>query len=146
MLTFLLVTFLVPPLILAADYVQKTELSLKELIQKAGPDLCSLSLGASVPHILRLHILPNILGPLIVATTLSVADVILLESVLSFLGLGIQPPLASWGSMLSNAQELIATAPMLAVYPGMMIFLTVIACNLFGDALQRRWDPREFKS
>jgi peptide/nickel transport system permease protein len=103
------------------------------------------SLGASVPHILRLHILPNVLGPLIVATTLSVADVILLESVLSFLGLGIQPPLASWGSMLSNAQELIATAPMLAVYPGMMIFLTVIACNLFGDALQRQWDPRELK-
>ena len=103
------------------------------------------SLGASVPHILRLHILPNVLGPLIVATTLSVADVILLESVLSFLGLGIQPPLASWGSMLSNAQELIATAPMLAVYPGTMIFLTVIACNLFGDALQRHWDPRELK-
>jgi peptide/nickel transport system permease protein len=100
------------------------------------------SLGASVPHILWLHILPNVLGPLIVATTLSVGDVILLESVLSFLGLGIQPPLASWGSMLSNAQELIASAPMLAVYPGLMIFLTVIACNLFGDALQRRWDPR----
>jgi peptide/nickel transport system permease protein len=100
------------------------------------------SLGASVPHILRLHILPNVLGPLIVATTLSVGDVILLESVLSFLGLGIQPPLASWGSMLSNAQELIATAPLLAIYPGLMIFLTVIACNLFGDALQRQWDPR----
>ena len=96
------------------------------------------SLGASVPHILRLHILPNVLGPLIVATTLSVGDVVLLESVLSFLGLGVQPPLASWGSMLSNAQELIATAPMLAVYPGLMIFLTVIACNLFGDALQQR--------
>jgi len=100
------------------------------------------SLGASTPHILRLHILPNVLGPLIVATTLSVGDVVLLESVLSFLGLGIQPPLASWGSMLSNAQELIATAPMLAVYPGMMIFLTVIACNLFGDALQQRLIPR----
>lgn len=100
------------------------------------------SLGASVPHILRLHILPNVLGPLIVATTLSVGDVILLESVLSFLGLGVQPPLASWGSMLSNAQELIATAPLLAVYPGLMIFLTVIACNLFGDALQQQWNPR----
>jgi peptide/nickel transport system permease protein len=99
------------------------------------------SLGASVPHILRLHILPNVLGPLIVATTLSVGDVILFESVLSFLGLGVQPPLASWGSMLSNAQELITTAPLLAVYPGLMIFLTVIACNLLGDALQRRWDP-----
>jgi peptide/nickel transport system permease protein len=100
------------------------------------------SLGASVPHILRLHILPNVIAPLIVATTLSVGEIILLESVLSFLGLGVQPPLASWGSMLSNAQELITTDPKLAFYPGLMIFLTVIACNLFGDALQQRWDVR----
>ena len=99
------------------------------------------SLGAGVPHILWLHILPNVLGPLIVATTLSVGDVILLESVLSFLGLGVQPPLSSWGSMLSNAQELITAAPLLAVYPGLMIFLTVVACNLLGDALQRRLGP-----
>jgi peptide/nickel transport system permease protein len=101
------------------------------------------SLGARTPHILWLHILPNVLAPLIVATTLSVGDVILLESVLSFLGLGIQPPLASWGTMLSNAQEMIASAPMLAIYPGAMIFVTVIACNLLGDALQRRLDPRD---
>ncbi|MGE5270472.1 MAG: ABC transporter permease [Thiohalocapsa sp.] len=99
------------------------------------------SLGAGVPHILWMHILPNVLAPLVVATTLSVADVILLESVLSFLGLGIQPPLASWGTMLSNAQELVTTAPLLAVYPGAMIFLTVLACNLLGDALQQRLDP-----
>ena len=99
------------------------------------------SLGAGVPHILWLHILPNVLGPLIIATTLSVGDVILFESVLSFLGLGVQPPLSSWGSMLSNAQELIASAPMLAVYPGLLIFLTVVACNLLGDALQQRLDP-----
>ncbi len=100
------------------------------------------SLGAGVPHILVRHILPNVLAPLVVATSLSVADVILLESVLSFLGLGIQPPLASWGSMLSNAQETISAAPLLAVYPGAMIFLTVIACNLLGDALQRRFERR----
>ena len=81
-----------------------------------------------------------VLAPLIVATTISVGDVILLESVLSFLGLGIQPPLASWGTMLSNAQELISSAPLLAVYPGAMIFLTVIACNLLGDAMQQRFD------
>lgn len=99
------------------------------------------SLGAPVPHILWLHILPNVLGPLIVATTLSVGDVILFESVLSFLGLGVQPPLSSWGSMLSNAQELITTAPMLAIYPGFLIFLTVVACNLLGDSLQQRLDP-----
>jgi len=100
------------------------------------------SLGAGVPHILWTHILPNVLAPLIVATTLSVGDVILLESVLSFLGLGIQPPLASWGTMLSNAQELITSAPLLAIYPGAMIFLTVIAANLLGDALQQRFDRR----
>ncbi|HEV8679053.1 MAG TPA: ABC transporter permease [Stellaceae bacterium] len=100
------------------------------------------SIGAGVPHILRLHILPNVLAPLVVATTLSVGDVILLESVLSFLGLGIQPPLASWGTMLSNAQELINSAPLLAIYPGAMIFLTVIAANLLGDALQQRFDRR----
>jgi peptide/nickel transport system permease protein len=101
------------------------------------------SLGAGTPHILWRHILPNVLAPLVVATTLSVGDIILLESVLSFLGLGVQPPLASWGSMLSNAEELITSSPMLAIYPGAMIFLTVIACNLLGDALLRRFDPRD---
>ena len=101
------------------------------------------SLGARVPHILRRHILPNVMAPLVVATTLSVGDIILLESVLSFLGLGVQPPLASWGSMLSNAEELITSSPLLAIYPGAMIFLTVMACNLLGDALLQRFDPRD---
>jgi peptide/nickel transport system permease protein len=101
------------------------------------------SLGAGVPHILWRHILPNVMAPLVVATTLSVGDIILLESVLSFLGLGVQPPLASWGSMLSNAEELITSSPLLAIYPGAMIFLTVIACNLLGDALLQRFDPRD---
>jgi peptide/nickel transport system permease protein len=101
------------------------------------------SLGAGTPHILWRHILPNVMAPLVVATTLSVGDIILLESVLSFLGLGVQPPLASWGSMLSNAEELITWSPMLAIYPGAMIFLTVIACNLLGDALLARFDPRD---
>jgi len=98
------------------------------------------SLGAGTPHILARHILPNVMAPLIVATSLSVGDVILLESVLSFLGLGVQPPLASWGSMLNNAQDLIEASPRLALYPGAMIFLTVIACNLLGDGLQRSLD------
>jgi peptide/nickel transport system permease protein len=101
------------------------------------------SLGAGTPHILWRHILPNVMSPLVVATTLSVGDIILLESVLSFLGLGVQPPLASWGSMLSNAETLITSSPMLAIYPGAMIFLTVIACNLLGDALLARFDPRD---
>jgi peptide/nickel transport system permease protein len=79
---------------------------------------------------------------MIVATTLSIGNTILLESVLSFLGLGIQPPLASWGAMLTNAQEMIGTAPALALYPGLLIFVTVIAFNLLGDGLQDALDPR----
>ncbi|MBO0736498.1 MAG: ABC transporter permease [Alphaproteobacteria bacterium] len=101
------------------------------------------SLGASTVHVLRWHVLPNVVGPLLVATALSVGDIILLESVLSFLGLGIQPPMASWGNMLTNAQELIESAPLLAIYPGVMIFVTVICCNMFADALHKRLDPRQ---
>ena len=67
---------------------------------------------------------------------------ILFESVLSFLGFGIQPPTPSWGNMLNNAQELVITAPALAVYPGLLIFVTVIAVNFLGDGLQHAFDPR----
>ena len=67
---------------------------------------------------------------------------ILLESTLSFLGLGIQPPMASWGAMLTNAQETIWEAPMLAVYPGLLILITVISFNFLGDGLQDALDPR----
>jgi peptide/nickel transport system permease protein len=100
------------------------------------------ALGASGPRIVLVHILPNVASPMIVATTLSVGNFILLESVLSFLGLGIQPPLASWGAMLTDAQEMIGTAPALALYPGLLIFVTVIAFNLLGDGLQDALDPR----
>jgi len=74
--------------------------------------------------------------------TLSVGNVILLETVLSFMGLGIQPPMPSWGKMLTNAQELIWDAPMLAVYPGLLIFVTVISFNFLGDGLQDAFDPK----
>jgi peptide/nickel transport system permease protein len=100
------------------------------------------ALGARGPRIVLVHILPNVASPMIVATTLSIGNTILLESVLSFLGLGIQPPLASWGAMLTNAQEMIGTAPVLALYPGLLIFVTVIAFNLLGDGLQDALDPR----
>ena len=100
------------------------------------------SLGASSSTIIVRHILPNSSSPIIVATTLSVGYIILFESVLSFLGLGVQAPLTSWGHMLSNAQELIWSAPYLAILPGLMIFITVIACNFFGDGLQDAMDPR----
>jgi len=94
--------------------------------------------GAGPLRLMVVHILPNVASPLLVATTLSVGNVILTESVLSFLGLGIQPPTPSWGNMLSNAQDLITTAPALAFYPGACIFATVVACNLVGDWLQRQ--------
>lgn len=98
--------------------------------------------GATNGRIMRVHILPNAVSPIIVATTLSVGNIILFESVLSFLGLGIQPPVASWGNMLTNAQELIWSAPQLAVWPGLLIFITVIAFNFLGDGLQDALDPR----
>jgi len=102
----------------------------------------ALALGAGPARIMFVHILPNLAGSIVVATTLSVGGIILLESVLSFLGLGIQPPMASWGNMLTNAQEMIWSAPMLAVWPGLLIFATVISCNFLGDGLQDALDPR----
>lgn len=98
--------------------------------------------GGSHANIMFRHILPNLISSIIVAVTLSVGGVILLESTLSFLGLGIQPPMASWGAMLTNAQETIWEAPMLAVYPGALILLTVISFNFLGDGLQDALDPR----
>ena len=100
------------------------------------------ALGVTRRTILLRHVLPNVAAPLIVATTLSVGTVILLESVLSFLGLGIQPPMPSWGNMLTNAQDLIWDQPALAVYPGLAIFITVIAFNMLGDTLQDYYNPR----
>jgi peptide/nickel transport system permease protein len=98
--------------------------------------------GAGSWRIMTRHILPNLTTPILVAITLAVGNVILLESVLSFLGLGIQPPRASWGAMLTNAQELVTTAPFQAVLPGLAIFLTVVSVNLLGEALQEALDPR----
>lgn len=103
----------------------------------------AIAMGAGPLRVMLVHILPNLASPIIVATTLSVGDIILLESVLSFLGLGVAPPLASWGNMLTGAQETIALAPQLALYPGLLILVTVVACNFLGDGLQRMLDPRQ---
>jgi peptide/nickel transport system permease protein len=100
------------------------------------------ALGARPVRIMFRHILPNALGSLMVATSLSIGTLILLESTLSFLGLGTQPPAASWGNMLTNAQDLLQEAPILALWPGLLIFLTVIAFNFLGDGLQDTFDPR----
>jgi peptide/nickel transport system permease protein len=102
----------------------------------------AVALGAPARRIMLVHILPNVIGPVIVATTLSVGGIILAESVLSYLGLGIQPPIASWGNMLSNAQEMLTQAPQLVIYPGIAIMVTVIAFNFLGDGLQDALDPR----
>ena len=98
--------------------------------------------GGRAGYIMTAHILPNVATPLIVAVTLTVGRVILFESVLSFLGFGIVPPTPSWGNMLNNAQELVTTDPALAIYPGLLIFVTVIAVNFLGDGLQHAFDPR----
>jgi peptide/nickel transport system permease protein len=103
------------------------------------------AMGAGAPRIMAVHILPNVVSPIIVATTLSIGNIILLESVLSFLGLGVQPPLPSWGNMLTGAQDLIWSAPALAVWPGLFIFVTVIAFNFLGDGLQDALDPRAIR-
>lgn len=104
--------------------------------------LAAVAAGAGPGRIMRRHILPNVVTPMIVATTLSVGNIILLESALSFLGLGVQPPLPSWGNMLTGALELIWSAPALAVWPGALIFVTVLCFNFLGDGLQEALDPK----
>ncbi len=88
------------------------------------------------------HILPNIVAPLIVQATLAIAAAIIAEASLSFLGLGQQPPSPSWGSMLNTAQRFIEQAPWMAIFPGLSIFVVVLAFNLFGDGLRDALDPR----
>jgi peptide/nickel transport system permease protein len=98
----------------------------------------AVSLGASSQRVLWRHALPNALGPAIVATTLGVGNAILLESGLSFLGLGIQPPQPSWGNMIAGGRDLIVTAPWVAIAPGLALIATVLACTLLGDSLRDR--------
>ncbi len=100
------------------------------------------AIGASDTRILARHLIPNSLAPVIVAATLTVGGAILSEAALSFLGIGIQPPTPSWGNMLQNAQDFIWTTPWLAIWPGAMIFLTVLCFNFLGDGLRDALDPR----
>jgi peptide/nickel transport system permease protein len=104
--------------------------------------LAAEALGSAGRRTITRHLLPNAAGPLLVAATLGVGDVILLEAGLSFLGLGVQPPTPSWGGMILEARPLVTTAPWTAVFPGAAIALTVLAVNLIGDALQSALDPR----
>lgn len=121
-----------------ARLVRAAALSIKELdfVRAAKAS------GAGPLYIVLVHILPNAATPIIVAATLTVGRVVLFESVLSFLGFGIVPPTPSWGNMLNNAQELVMEDPALAIYPGLLIFIAVIAVNFLGDGLQSAFDPR----
>jgi len=100
------------------------------------------AVGNPPARILVRHILPNIAPPVLVQGTLAIAAAIIAEASLSFLGLGQQPPSPSWGSMLNVAQRFLTQAPWMAIFPGLAIFLTVLAFNLFGDALRDALDPR----
>lgn len=121
-----------------ARVVRATFLSLREVefVEAAR------SLGAGHTRIMIRHILPGAVGPIIVQGTLQVAYSILTESGLSYLGFGIQPPTASWGNMLNDAQRYMLRLPWMAVAPGLMIFLTAMAINYVGDGLRDALDPR----
>lgn len=99
------------------------------------------ALGVRAGRVVTHHLLRNSMSPIIVAATLGVASAILAESTLSFLGLGLQPPTSSWGSMLKDAQTQVFTSPWQALFPGLMIFLTVLAINFVGDGLRDALDP-----
>jgi peptide/nickel transport system permease protein len=103
--------------------------------------LAARAIGCSRPRILVKHVVPQSLPSITVAATLGVAFAVLLETALSFLGLGVQPPAASWGNMLSGARGYLRTAPGLAVMPGVLIFVTVLGYNWFGDGLRDAIDP-----
>jgi peptide/nickel transport system permease protein len=121
-----------------ARLVRASFLSLreKEFVEAAR------AVGVRDGAIIARHVLPNALGPVIVAGTLGVAGAILVESTLSYLGYGVQPPTPTWGNMLQNAQSEMYAAPWLAVFPGLAIFLTIMAINFVGDGLRDALDPR----
>lgn len=103
------------------------------------------SVGCKNGRIITKYLLPNTLGPIIVTATLTVGRAIIMESTLSFLGVGINPPTASWGNMLQSAQTSMSKAPWIAVFPGVMILLTVLAINFLGDGLTDALDPKSSK-
>jgi peptide/nickel transport system permease protein len=115
-----------------ADFLTLRE---KEYVEAAR------AIGCSDLRIITRHLLPNAFAPIIVQATLSIADVIITESTLSFLGFGIQPPTASWGNMLANAEANMPIAPWAAIFPGLCIFATVLSANYIGDGLRDAFDP-----
>ena len=102
----------------------------------------AVSMGLSPWRIITRHLIPNVLGPVIVYTTLTIPSVILLESFLSFLGLGIQPPASSWGSLISGGVETMEEYPWLLIFPGLALTITLFSLNFLGDGLRDALDPR----
>jgi peptide/nickel transport system permease protein len=115
-----------------------------EALRLRGEDyvMAARALGGGRGRIIFRHLLPGAGGPLLVAATLGIGDVILLEAGLSFLGLGVRPPTPSWGGMILDARDVFTVAPWTGLFPGTAIALTVVAINLFGDALRAALDPR----
>lgn len=105
--------------------------------------MAAIASGARAPRIILRHMLPNTLAPVIVYASLSVGSIIILEAALSFLGLGIQPPDPSWGGILSEGRGYMRAYPHIAIIPGVMIMLTVLAFNVIGDGLRDALDPRQ---
>jgi oligopeptide transport system permease protein len=105
----------------------------------------AISIGLSRWQIMLRHIIPNVLGPIIVYTTLTIPSVILLESFLSFLGLGVQPPQSSWGSLIKDGVDVMEEYPWLLIYPGITLSLTLFSLNFLGDGLRDALDPKTSK-
>jgi oligopeptide transport system permease protein len=105
----------------------------------------AVSMGLSPWQIITRHLIPNVLGPIIVYTTLTIPSVILLESFLSFLGLGIQPPQSSWGSLISSGVETMEEYPWLLIFPGLTLSITLFSLNFLGDGLRDALDPKASK-
>lgn len=126
-----------------ARLVRGSVLSIKEMdYVKAG-----VALGYSTPKIVFQHILPNCIAPILVNATFGIASAIIMEASLSFLGMGVQPPTASWGNMLTEAQSItvLASQPWLWIPPGIMILLSVLSINFMGDGLRDAMDPKSLK-
>ena len=100
------------------------------------------SVGAGSGRIIWRHVLPNALGPIVVGGTLAVGNALIVESSLSYLGLGVQPPTPTWGNMLRDAQSTMSTEPWLTIFPGLAIFFVVLAVNFIGDGIQDALDPK----
>lgn len=122
-----------------ARLVRATVLQLREMEFVVAAQ----SLGANSQQILKQHILPNVLNIIIVSATLAVGNAILTESTLSFLGLGFPPDVPTWGQMLYQAKDYLSSAPYLAIFPGLFIFLTVLSINYVGDGLRDALDPKQ---